>query len=253
MTAPFFLNYCCFVLSKQVSLLTTKAFGSGKTQLLKSKQSRSRHVHYNWTRISHHHELSTLTLREGGGQNKTSVSKMQAMTIRSGCVWVRPCASVGGCVCLSHLFSPPPSTASVWARLSHYWQDSLSIHGNEFHPWNGDRSNQHDIALWKQALIHSHKLRANWLNLPEDDLWSNQVTHRLEKHLYRFTCNQLRSPQSARRSRVPGKDWQANGIKRETAKVKGRQMSPYLCFSSSLCDDLKGQADKMGSVSAGIL
>lgn len=35
--------------------------------------------------------------------------------------------------------------------------------------------------------------------------------------------------------------------------VKGRHMSPYLCFSSSLCDDLKGQADKTGFVSAGIL
>lgn len=44
-------------------------------------------------------------------------------------------------------FIPPVLTASAWAGLSHYWQDSLSIQGNKFQSGNGDRANQHEIIL----------------------------------------------------------------------------------------------------------
>lgn len=69
--------------------------------------------------------------------------------------------------------APPTLLVSVWAGLSHYWQDSPSIQGNEFHPRNRDRSNQHEGALWNHLIIRLQTRGINWFNicLFEDPIW----------------------------------------------------------------------------------
>ena len=110
--------------------------------------------------------------------------------------------------------------------------------------------NRHEGALWNRPIIRFETRGINWLNLWlfEHDLWSNLLllTERdisggggISPH------SQHPFTEYVRNSIVLSKDTSRNQIKwGEMGKVKELEMPPYLCFSSSLCDDLKGQRDK---------
>lgn len=129
-------------------------------------------------------------------------------------------------------FTPPPFTASVWAGLSHYWQDSLSIQGNEFHPWNGDRFNQREGALWNRLIIRFQTRGINWLNLFQDDLWSDVALFDREGDMWRSPAASI---PPLRNSRVAGKDMHANQTKQERRGRPESLRCHLTCVSPARC------------------